>query len=78
MINIKGRSPLLVTLGLMKIRLVSGSIGSDAEVKYPAAAAGPEGLPPGHEPFRGGAWPGGSCRASNSLKNFLPPEAVSQ
>jgi len=37
----------------------------------PAAAAGPasgseeplarrEGLPPGHEPFRGGAWPGGS------------------
>jgi len=25
----------------------------------PAAAAGPEGLPPGHEPFRGGAWPGG-------------------
>jgi len=54
------------------------------EVKYPAAAAGPasgseeplarrEGLPPGHEPFRGGAWPGGSCGASNSLKNFLPP-----
>jgi len=29
----------------------------------PAAAAGPEGLPPGHEPFRGGAWPGGSSRA---------------
>ena len=37
----------------------------------PASAAGPasgseeplarrEGLPPGHEPFRGGAWPGGS------------------
>jgi len=26
----------------------------------PAAAAGPEGLPPGYEPFRGGAWPGGS------------------
>ena len=25
----------------------------------PAAAAGLEGLPPGHEPFRGGAWPGG-------------------
>jgi len=32
-------------------------------VNYPAAAAGPEGLPPGHEPFRGGAWPGGSCGA---------------
>jgi len=31
-------------------------------VKYPAAAAGPEGL-----------WPGGSCGASNSLKNFPPP-----
>jgi len=29
----------------------------------PAAAAGPEGLPPGHEPFRGGAWPGGSSGA---------------
>ena len=29
----------------------------------PAAAAGPEGLPPGHEPFRGGAWPGGSSVA---------------
>jgi len=40
----------------------------------PVAAAGPasgseeplarrEGLPPGHEPFRGGAWPGGSSRA---------------
>jgi len=29
-----------------------------------AAAAGPEGLPPGHEPFRGGAWPGGSSEAS--------------
>jgi len=28
-----------------------------------AAAAGPEGLPPGHEPFRGGAWPGGSSGA---------------
>jgi len=33
------------------------------KVNYPAAAAGPEGLPPGHEPFRGGAWPGGSCGA---------------
>jgi len=45
----------------------------------PAAAAGPasgseeplarrEGLPPGHEPFRGGAWPGGppAWRASGS------------
>jgi len=29
----------------------------------PAAASGPEGLPPGHEPFRGGAWPGGSSGA---------------
>jgi len=29
----------------------------------PAAAAGPEGLTPGHEPFRGGAWPGGSSGA---------------
>jgi len=29
----------------------------------PVAAAGPEGLPPGHEPFRGGAWPGGNSRA---------------
>ena len=29
----------------------------------PAAAAGPEGLPPGHEPFLGGAWPGGSSEA---------------
>ena len=29
----------------------------------PAAAAGPKGLPPGHEPFRGGAWPGGSSGA---------------
>jgi len=27
------------------------------------AAAGPEGLPPGHEPFRGGAWPGGRSEA---------------
>ena len=27
-------------------------------VKYPAAAAGPEGLPPGHEPLWGGAWLG--------------------
>jgi len=26
----------------------------------PAAVAGPEGLPPGHEPFRGGAWLGES------------------
>ena len=33
-----------------------------AKVKCPAAAAGPEGL-----------WPGGSCGASNSLKNFPPP-----
>jgi len=32
-------------------------------INYPAAAAGPEGLPPGHEPFRGGAWPGGSSGA---------------
>ena len=43
-------------------------------VNYPAAAAGPEGLPPGHEPFspswrtlragsRGGAWLGESCGA---------------
>jgi len=32
-------------------------------INYPAAAAGPEGLPPGHEPFRGGAWPRGSCGA---------------
>jgi len=28
-----------------------------------AAAAGPEGLPPGHEPIRGGAWPGGNSGA---------------
>jgi len=28
-----------------------------------AAPSGPEGLPPGHEPFRGGAWPGGSSGA---------------
>jgi len=34
-----------------------------SRVLNPAAAAGPEGLPPGHEPFRGGAWPGGSSGA---------------
>jgi|GEM_PF-2724667 hypothetical protein len=33
-----------------------------SRVKCPAAAAGPEGL-----------WPGGSCGASNSQKNFPPP-----
>ena len=40
----------------------------------PVAAAGPEGLPPGHEPFRGGAWPGGSRRGiiSNGVKKFIP------
>jgi hypothetical protein len=39
-----------------------------------AAAAGPEGLPPGHEPFRGGAWPGGSSGAlylTGSTMSFL-------
>jgi len=27
-------------------------------INYPAAASGSESLPPGHEPFRGGAWLG--------------------
>jgi hypothetical protein len=44
----------------------------DAVVKYPAAAAGPEGLPPGHEPFRGGAWPGGSCGVSWHILMNIP------
>jgi hypothetical protein len=47
------------------VRNSSGAL-NPAEIilkSNPAAAAGPEGLPPGHEPFRGGAWPGGSSGA---------------
>jgi len=45
---------------------------SGAEVPLGRSLAWREGLPPGHEPFRGGAWLGESCGASNSLKNFPP------
>jgi len=40
----------------------SGALNSAGIIlkSNPTAAAAPEDLPPGHEPFRGGAWPGGS------------------
>jgi len=53
---------ILYTATLITAKVV---IPARAGIQPPAHA----GLPPGHEPFRGGAWPGGKITGFPRIKN---------